>query len=271
MLIQSKYKLYILCACLGIIGAGIFVPVYDGKSLLEYSLVAHKTTDMYRLQDVVNKTVAKSVVVYDITNQKLIATKHPEYSMSLASITKVFTSAVAYSDMLKKYPKDSEKMRSFLRDIQGMMMTSSNEEAEYISSYFGENEKQRLDMLHSHVSPYQIHFRNVTGLDIPGVGVGAYGRTLDVALAISAVYKKYPEIFDKTILPVSENTNHVADKLSFFVAGKTGFTNLSGGNLMIIMQKGISHKYLILVLGSTENSRFVDVENIADALVQLSL
>ena len=55
------------------------------------------------------------------------------------------------------------------------------------------------------------------------------------------------------------------------MAGKTGFTNLSGGNLMIIMQKGISHKYLILVLGSTENSRFVDVENIADALVQLSL
>lgn len=271
MLIQTKYRLYILCVCLGIIGAGIFVPVYDGKSILEYSLIAHKTTDVYRLQNVVNEAVAKSVVVYDITNQKLIATKHPEYNMSLASITKVFTSAVAYEEILKKYPKDSERVRAFLRDIQSMMMTSSNEDAEYIASYFGENQKQRLDILHMYVSPYQIFFRNVTGLDIPGVGVGAYGKTLDVALAVSTVYKRYPEIFDKTILPVSENTNHIADKLSFFVAGKTGFTNLSGGNLMIIIQKGIGHKYLILVLGSTENSRFVDVENIANALVQLNL
>ena len=270
MLIQSKYRLYILCACLGIIGAGVFVPVYDGKSLMQYSFIARKTTDSYTLQSIVDKTKAKSAIVYDISNKKIIASKNPQYVMSLASITKVFTSAVAYEHMLELYPAQSEKTLTFLRDIQNMMMRSSNEDAEYISTYFGDTEKERLDALHAYVSPYQIYFRNVTGLDIPGVGVGAYGKTIDVGLAVAGVYKKHPEIFDKTILPLSENTNHVADKLNFFVAGKTGFTNLSGGNLVIIVQKGITHKYMILVLGSTENGRFVDVENIANALVQLN-
>lgn len=271
MWISAKYKLYILCICIGIIGAGIFVPIRDGKSIFEYSRITKQTTDAYILDQIVNKTTAKSVVVYDISRQKVVSEKNKEYVMSLASITKVFTSVVLYEKLLQSNTKNSPTVVSFLREIQRMMMTSSNEEAEYLSSYFGEDDSTRLSSMNAYVRPHQIYFRNVTGLDIPGVGVGAYGKAIDVALAVVDVYKKYPEIFDKTILPVSENTNHVADKLNFFVAGKTGFTNLSGGNLVVVLQKGITHKYLILVLGSTENGRFVDVENIAQALLQLDI
>jgi D-alanyl-D-alanine carboxypeptidase len=205
----------------------------------------------------------------------IVASKQPNTLMSLASITKIFTSGLAYETFLKTHDMHDSETRAFLTDIQNMMSASDNQAAEIISHTFGNTEEEILKNLNAYTSTYNLIFKNVTGLDITEngviVGAGGQGKTVDLVRGIANIYTKYPEIFDKTIIADPENTNLIAGKLDFFVAGKTGFTDYSGGNLAVIVQKGIDHKYLILVLGSTENGRFVDVETIAKALLQLGV
>jgi D-alanyl-D-alanine carboxypeptidase len=89
-------------------------------------------------------------------------------------------------------------------------------------------------------------------------------------LFIKEYYFKYPEIFDQTIIPDS-NTNIIVNQLSFLNGGKTGYTSLSGGNLFVSIQKGLNRQIFIIVLNSTEKNRFVDVQNIANFLLQSSI
>lgn len=225
----------------------------------------------YRLDQVVEQSTAKSVVVYDIGANKILSAKKLDQIMSMASLVKIFTSGLAYKTFLESHATTSSEARVLLRDIQHMMKISSNEDAERIAFQFGATLSQQLQKMQEYVMPYSITFKNMTGLDISEGEVGAYGKASDIALAAVRVYKAYPEIFDTTIVADNENTNDAASDIDFFLAGKTGFTDLTGGNLFVVVQKGITHKYAILILGSTENGRFVDVENIAKALLQLSL
>ncbi len=225
----------------------------------------------YSLDQTIEQSIAKSVIVFDMSKNKIIAAKKRDEVASMASLVKIFTSGLAYKTFLQSHATTSAETRAFLRDIQHMMKISSNEDAERIAFQFGATVPQQLQKMQEYVTPYAITFKNVTGLDVSGGEVGAYGKASDIALAAVRVYKAYPEIFDTTIVADNENTNDAASDIDFFLAGKTGFTDLTGGNLFVVVQKGITHKYAILILGSTENGRFVDVENIAKALLQLSL
>ena len=51
------------------------------------------------------------------------------------------------------------------------------------------------------------------------------------------------------------------------IGSKTGFTDLAGGNLVIVVDIGIDHPVIIAVLGSTYDGRFVDVEALIGASV----
>jgi D-alanyl-D-alanine carboxypeptidase len=46
---------------------------------------------------------------------------------------------------------------------------------------------------------------------------------------------------------------------------KTGYTDLAGGNLVIVYDAGINHPIAIVVLGSTEDGRFTDVSQLIAA------
>lgn len=224
------------------------------------------------LQQVINSTVAQSVLIYDLKNNALVAGKAMDKEMSLASITKIFTSAMVYENFLRMRSKDNTETQMLLERIQLMMARSSNEEAEALGLYVANTSQEAVLRLNEYAKPYGLTFKNLSGLDLKETHeVGGLGVTADLARGIRDIYFKYPELFDKTILPYDDNTNIIAGKLDFFLAGKTGFTEYSGGNLAVIIQKGITHKYLIIVLGSTENDRFVDVEQIVKALLQLNV
>lgn len=260
------------CLILGIL-------LYAGQlaeARTEEMLVEKTATDQLMtreaFQKIVTDSVAQSVVVFDLKKNELVAGKAMDAEMSLASITKIFTSAFAYETFLKNHARDSSEARAFLDRIQLMLAQSSNEEAEAIGQIFGATHQEAARNLTTHNQQYSLVFKNLSGLDIKETfEVGGKGLATDIARGIRDVYFKYPELFDKTILPYGDNTNVIAGQLDFFLAGKTGFTDFSGGNLAVIIQKGITHKYLVLVLGSTENDRFVDVEHIVKALLQLNI
>jgi D-alanyl-D-alanine carboxypeptidase len=66
-----------------------------------------------------------------------------------------------------------------------------------------------------------------------------------------------------------QNTNKLIKDLPI-VVGKTGFTELSGGNLAVVLQKSPrSHAYVIVVLGSTEEDRFKDVAALSEVVLKI--
>jgi D-alanyl-D-alanine carboxypeptidase len=57
------------------------------------------------------------------------------------------------------------------------------------------------------------------------------------------------------------DVTHIPDPL----LSKTGYTDLAGGNLVVVYDAGINHPIAVVVLGSTENGRFTDVQQLVNA------
>lgn len=236
----------------------------------------HKNQDIYfqsskktknvqdDFQKIIDNTTAKGVLIYDLSQDKILGGKNINKMYSLASLTKIVTAVAVY-----------EKDKNLLDEIRDMLKTSSNPEAEKLALVLGPDEKSQVAYINDFTKKYNLSFRNVSGLDIEiddkGSRItGGEGKPLDLVNFIKEYYPKYPELFDETILK-EDNTNIITDDLDFLTISKTGFTDLSGGNLFVGIEKGLNRQIFILVLNSTEKNRFVDVQNIASFLLQSSI
>jgi D-alanyl-D-alanine carboxypeptidase len=244
------------------------VPIVQEKKQKSQGLFIQKffkyENTQRNFQEVIDNTTAESVIVYDLSQDRILGSKNIEKKYSLASLTKIVTAVVVY-----------EKDKNLLKEIREMLKTSSNPESEKLALVFGPDEKTQVEYMNNFAKKYNLYFRNVSGLDIEidteGNRIaGGEGKPLDLINFIKEYYLKYPELFDETILK-ENNTNTITDDLNFLTASKTGFTNLSGGNLFVAVQKGLRREIFILVLNSTEKNRFVDVQNIASFLLQSSI
>ncbi len=126
-------------------------------------------------------------------------------------------------------------------------------------------------------------FNSESGLDLSLTLAGAYGSAKDVSDLLSYGVKKYPTVFaaskaqriTSTSLDGFKhpalNTNILIPNIPSIIAGKTGYTELAGGNLAIIFDAGVNHPVAIVVLGSTYDGRFSDVEKLVnDAIVTVA-
>lgn len=57
---------------------------------------------------------------------------------------------------------------------------------------------------------------------------------------------------------LAKNTNEIADSLEGLLASKTGYTELSGGNLVVAVNVGLNRPIIVAVLGSSHSGRFDD-------------
>jgi len=123
----------------------------------------------------------------------------------------------------------------------------------------------------------QTYFINGTGLDTTLNVSGSYGSARDIVLLFEYILGHEPSLIegtrdsigifvslDKTKHVVS-NTNASIANIPGFIGGKTGFTDLAGGNLVIAFHKGLNHPIIISVLGSSLEGRFKDVEKLVAA------
>jgi D-alanyl-D-alanine carboxypeptidase len=62
------------------------------------------------------------------------------------------------------------------------------------------------------------------------------------------------------------NTNEALEHLPGLIASKTGYTDLAGGNLAIVFDKGIGHHFVAVVLGSSRQGRFSDMRALMEAV-----
>jgi serine-type D-Ala-D-Ala carboxypeptidase (penicillin-binding protein 5/6) len=119
-------------------------------------------------------------------------------------------------------------------------------------------------------------FNNETGLDMDIHTAGAYGSAKDMAMLVTYAIQNIPELFEATrhrsVTISSEqmahhavNTDILVSKIPGVLASKTGFSTLAGGNLVVAYDAGLGEQYVAVVLGSSYNGRFTDIEKLIAA------
>lgn len=233
---------------------------------------------------------AHAAYVYDAHTKEALFTQNQDVQLPLASLTKMMLALVVYEHVAlnaivtitaSDLEQEGDAGLVVGEDwrvgdlIDFMLITSSNDAAaalgRAVTTYTGEathvlmNEKAKL------LGLSQTYFVNETGLDSNLFLAGAYGSAADMAKLFSTLYHTAPEVFAATLKTErsftttsgsnhhARNTNVALPEMPGLVFGKTGFTDLAGGNLAIVFEPEPNRAFVVVVLGSTIEERFSDV------------
>ncbi len=123
-------------------------------------------------------------------------------------------------------------------------------------------------------------FFNPTGLDTADRLGGGYGSAADVTHLLDHAITSSPQTLEATrygnltftsldaITRHAVNTNVLTNTIPGLVASKTGYTTLAGGNLAIVVDAGFARPIAIVVLGSSQNGRFSDMQKLVRATTE---
>ncbi len=244
---------------------------------------------------------AKSVVVWDILNQRIIYGKNEELPLPLASLTKVMT-ALTSKELSRKdteikiaeeYLKPEGDSKFVLEDrwkikdlLDFTLITSSNDGALALASVI-KNDSEDFDSTRTkfiyemnkkadEIGLLNSRFFNEHGLDKDADRGGAYGTAYDMALLFEYVIKNHPDLLEATKYKdleikseektyQAQNTNPFVNQIPNLIASKTGYTDLAQGNLVIAFDAGLNRPIIVAVLGSTQEGRFSDALKLTEA------
>lgn len=246
---------------------------------------------------------AKSAYVYDVYNDKVLYKKNEFVQLPLASITKLMTAMTAVESPYKN--SDIKIEREFLSEegdsgllsgetwalgdlLDFTLVVSSNDGARAIASVIGALELdtadydlgrrafvRQMNINAQNMGLKQTYFVNESGLDEDSVS-GGYGSAIDVATLFQYMLKNHPDVLEPTKFPTinissmdavhnANNTNTDIGIIPGLLASKTGYTDIAGGNLAIAFDASIGRPIIVVVLGSTRESRFDDVSKLVSA------
>jgi serine-type D-Ala-D-Ala carboxypeptidase (penicillin-binding protein 5/6) len=289
--------LFILLSAVVVIAGLIFIfknsnlPVNSGEvsvAKIEKSKLPFENLDLE----------SKAVVVWDVKNQKEIYARNPETQLPLASLTKVMMALVALNsvpegtiitinneDLIAEGDSGLRtKERWSLGDlIDFSLVVSSNDGALAVANAVGSvldkeigGENYFIKMMNEkarELKMSQTYFVSSSGLDKDDIIPGGNGSARDMAILFEHFLKKFPHAleatsYDKIILNSldssykAKNTNALTEKLPGLIASKTGFTDLAGGNLVIVFEPEPMRPIILVSLGSTQEGRFSDIEKL---------
>jgi len=237
---------------------------------------------------------AKAAYVFDIKNNKVLYEKNANVVLPLASLTKLMTAITAADiaprqtivtidpEALKEYGSDGlkETEKWLLPNLlKYMLVVSSNDGAAAVASAFG----SRIDFIMNMNAKARIlglsdmQFNNESGLDVDKTTAGGYGSAKSIGTLFTYAINRYRDILEPTRYPSFEvasenktkytarNTDIIANTIPGIIAGKTGYSDLAGGNLAVVFDANLQHPIVVVVLGSSFEGRFVDVEKLVEA------
>lgn len=241
---------------------------------------------------------AKAFSVYNINTGLEIYGRNQNISLPLASLAKTMTVIVSLAnhepgsiilispDAIRQAGDygffTNEKWK--IEDLAKFTLIGSANDGAYALSGNNNDFIEEMNKKAKKIGMENTLFLNPTGLDIVGVEVGspakvgAYASAFDANIMAAYALKIRPNIFSSTVLPEInlksesgyshniKNTDIVLHKIPNLRFSKTGYTNLTGGNLTIIFEDKSGHEIAITVLGSTIESRFSDMEKLVNVL-----
>jgi D-alanyl-D-alanine carboxypeptidase (penicillin-binding protein 5/6) len=242
------------------------------------------------------KIKGKSAIVKDLKTGEILYAKNETVPLPLASITKVLTALTVATNSSTNVVGISEKAletegesqlfsgeKFYKKDLINLTLISSSNDgaaALAIDTFSVAKDPQdefikEMNVLAQKIGMKDSYFYNETGLDNDEVTAGAHGSAKDVAIMFEYALSKHPEIIEFTkegtlyiksingLIHTAQNTNEIVGSLPNTIASKTGFTDIAGGNLAVIIDPTLNNPVAIVVLGSTEQGRFEDVEKLA--------
>lgn len=243
--------------------------------------------------------IGKSAIVYDLKTGETLYAQDADHPLALASLTKLITLYAATGVLQDASPvtltkealaqngdaadfgfKQGETFA--FKDIARLALVASSNTAaaaiaEAASHSKNVDDSQLLASAVAAAGLSHTHADNGTGLDLNADEAGAYGTARDIAQLAGKLLEKAPDIAGSTIAPSisirSEegtlhslpNTNQDVVKVPGILLSKTGYTDLAGGNLVVVYDAGIGHPVAVVVLDSTKTGRFTDVAQLIKA------
>jgi len=232
---------------------------------------------------------AQAAVVYDLATGETLYAKNADAQLPLASLTKLLTVYAAFAELSPDTPitipasaTRLEGPRAFregqtftLADLARLTLTASlNDGAAAIATATAlrENRSQN-EMLAGAAAALglsQTYAVNGNGLDVNAAVSGGYGSAHDLAVLAAALIEQAPAVAAATTRSSAEaasqsgthfkvmNTDPMIDTIPRLLLSKTGYTDLAGGNLVLVFDAGIRHPIAVVVLGSSPKARFTD-------------
>jgi serine-type D-Ala-D-Ala carboxypeptidase (penicillin-binding protein 5/6) len=248
---------------------------------------------------------ARSAVVLDLNQNKIIFDKNSNLSWPLASLAKLAVAAVASkaideSDSARRQAIITAEAiaeegddgfaagESFdaadLRDA--MLVKSSNDAASALALWVRNLDPKKRDaswfinemnLLVSNLGLQKTYFLNNTGLDFNKDLAGASGTAGEFAKFFAWLLKtrsdmllvtsgpKLIVVSQKGITHIFESSAKALMHIPGLIAVKTGYTDLAGGNLAFAFNLGPARQFVVVILGSSFDGRFEDAVKIYEA------
>ncbi|MEJ0053232.1 MAG: serine hydrolase [bacterium] len=241
----------------------------------------------------------KAAIVYDLTTNETLFAKNADAQLPLASLTKLLTVYAAVHELglnttITMTPEAlsvdgvngisglSAGERFTLKDLASLTLTASvnagaTQLALSTAERGGKSPEDSLAAAASAAGLSETYALNGSGLDVSEAVSGGYGSARDVALLAGALLREAPSIAEATTrssVSISseagkahtlKNTNQGVIHTSSVLLSKTGYTDLAGGNLVVVFDAGIAHPVAVAILGSTQDARFSDVDTLVAA------
>lgn len=219
---------------------------------------------------------AKSALVYDLTDKRVLFSKNPEEKLPIASLTKIMTAIVAKESAKKddKYLVSSEDIvgensmglsinetLSVDELLYGLILTSGNDAAETLASNFPGGRKNFIIAMNNKAKSLGLnatHFTNPTGLEGDG---DQYATAHDLLVITnyamqSPLFRKVAQTINYHI-PYSENhkefylenETNLLTSYPGVVGVKDGYTPKAGLCLVTYLNYK-NHKIIGIILGS---------------------
>lgn len=283
---------------IGIITALVATPSHEPKGQLAAAAAA-------RAEPFKNLEIqATSAYVYDVRRDSELYGRNASAQLPLASLTKVMlvlaAAEVLSPDSLVTVSREAVERGGGgltwgeewkVRDlIDFTLITSSNTGAEalaeaarpLLAQKYPEGSEAnatiwRMNALAQELGMNETYFLNASGLDESPTQAGAQGSARDIATLFAYALRTNPDLFsgtthsDVTLGPVNfpersaHNTNNALADIDGLIMGKTGTTDLAGGNLAIAFLGGEQRPIVVIVLGSTPEGRFEDIKKLITA------
>ncbi|MFZ2523263.1 MAG: serine hydrolase [Minisyncoccia bacterium] len=297
----SSKLLFVLNIVLIVLIITLFFVVYFKKIQKDRTLEQNSFVETAKIENV--NVTARAAYVFDLNTGRVLYKKNELEQLPLASLTKLMMAVTAIEllprDANIRIKKEflaedgdngllSEESWKLSNLLDFSLIVSSNDGARSIASVIGSmqlNTKdyelgrkefiRQMNKKAQELGLSQTYFVNESGLDVGSIS-GGYGTAIDVANLIGYIIRNNPEILEATkyekILVSSEDKDHIAKNTNKEVTGipgllasKTGFTDLAGGNLAVVFDASMGRPIVVVVLGSTLEGRFSDVETLAKA------
>lgn len=234
----------------------------------------------------------KSVLVKNIDNGQVMYNLNADEPRALASVIKLMSTLVAqeeFSELTQFEIIESDLMAIgdfglmpgdiLLRDdlLRLLLIASAND----VINVFRRHDESFVDKMNTKAVSLGMRntvFINGSGWDYGDKDRQTWGTAEDVSILLEAARLSGSSTFYDTrnkVVKVKtlkereiiiENTNEAIDILPGVLISKTGYTDLAGGNLAMIIKVPSGAEFSVVILGSGYMSRFDDAKILVDTV-----